>query len=68
MLFVHTPFFSMVRFLSLAQFPVDQLSYPVMPSLFCQFVAFAFYVISSFLTPHNYHFLCFCIPSTFAVT
>ena len=47
--FVHKPFVSSVKFQFLAQFPVDHLSHPTMPSLVSllrQFVAFAYYVIN----------------------
>ena len=48
-LFVHIPFVSMVKFESFAQFPLDHLSHPVIPSLvLCRFAAFAYYVINCF--------------------
>ena len=47
------PFNSMVKVSSLAQFPVDHLSHPIVPFLLlvlCQFTAFAFYVINCFIS------------------
>ena len=46
-------FVSMVKFLTLAQFPLDHLSHPLMPnlvSLFYQFIAFTYYVINRFIS------------------
>ena len=50
--FVHILFVSMVKFESLALFPVDHLSHPVMPSLvflFWQFAKFLHNVINRFI-------------------
>ena len=38
--FVHIPFSSTVKFESLAQFPVDYFSHPVMPNLYSFSVCF----------------------------
>ena len=50
--FMQRLFGSMIKFLSLAQFPVDPLSQPVIPCLIlllCQFAAFAYYVMNCFI-------------------
>ena len=50
--FVHIPFVSRAKFSSLAQFPVDRLSYPVMPTLIFilyQLAAFAYNGINCFI-------------------
>ena len=60
--FVHIPFRSMVKIQSLAQFPVDHLSNPVMFCLvihLCQLAAFVIWLIVSSLSKHNLHLL-FC--------
>ena len=52
-LIVQLPFMSLIKFLSLAQFPEDHLSHPVMPTLvflLCQFAAFVYYGISRFIS------------------
>ena len=56
----HIPFINMVKFLSLAQFPVDQISHPVVPCcviLLCYFNAFAYYVINRCISVYIYYFL-----------
>ena len=50
--FEHIPFVCMVK-LQLAQFPIDHLAHPDVPSLMfflCKFDTFAYYVINSFIS------------------
>ena len=63
---MHIPFGGKVKFLSLAQFPVDYLSHPIMLCLvlfLCELALFALSVINHFfsLSLHNLHLLFYCV-------
>ena len=50
---VHIPFVRMIKFLFLAQFPVDYLTHPIVFTLIlflCKVAAFAYYVIDGFVS------------------
>ena len=66
--------FTMTKLQSLAQFPIDHLSHPVMPTLvflLCPFAAFGFYnkcrlwgdIDETYLPPRNLHLLFSCVLS-----
>ena len=60
----------MVKFKSLAQFPLDQLSHPVVPSLvllLCLFAVSLKWLTVSSLSPYNLHLLIWWVLSFFAL-
>ena len=61
---------SIVKFQSLAQFPIDLFSHPVMPTfvfLLCQFAAFTFVINCFSLSPHNLYLQFYCVLSIFSL-